>query len=52
MEIQSYLSQKGMPKPKKDMKREDRIIHIKGVDLARNIPRGRINGREKSQTTG
>ena len=34
---------KGTPKPKMDMKREGRIIHIKGVGLARNVPKGRIN---------
>jgi len=39
---------KGTTKPHMDMKREGKIIHIKGVGLARNVPRGRINRKSGS----
>jgi hypothetical protein len=32
-----------MPRPHMDMTRKGKIIHIKGVGLARNVPRGRIS---------
>ena len=39
---------KGTPKPHMDMKRQGKVINIKGVGLARNIPKGRVSRRRGS----
>jgi hypothetical protein len=39
---------KGTPKPHMDMKRQGKVINIKGVGLARNIPKGRVSRKRGS----
>ena len=39
---------KGTPKPHMDMKRQGKVISIKGVGLARNIPKGRVSRKRGS----